>query len=132
MAGDDGSGTPKDFHECVSQDQLRQAIKQGQQVMTNTITQAITAAIKDLRLHESIERLDKRISTLTDRVVALETRPPPNEDQDVVYDVHGNTDEPATRDTRLRHRLRTNTIGMGGNRIRAPNDPYAKINTFIF
>jgi hypothetical protein len=38
MAGDDGSGTPKDFHECVSQDQLREAIEQGQQVMTNTIT----------------------------------------------------------------------------------------------
>jgi hypothetical protein len=45
--------------------------------MTNTITQAITAAIKDLRLHESIERLDKWISTLTDRVVALETHPHP-------------------------------------------------------
>jgi hypothetical protein len=75
------------------QDQLREAIEQGQQVMTNTITQAITAAIKNLRLHESIERLDKHISTLTDRVVALETRPPPNEDEDVVYDVHGKTDE---------------------------------------
>jgi hypothetical protein len=71
MAGDDGSGTPKDFHECVSQDQLREAIEQGQQVMTNTITQAITTTIKDLRIHESIEHLDKRISTLTDRVVAL-------------------------------------------------------------
>jgi hypothetical protein len=131
MAGDDGSGTTKDFHECVSQDQLREAIEQGQQVMTNTITQAITAAIKDLRLHESIERLDKRISTLTDRVVALETHPPPNEDEDVVYDVHGNTDEAATRDTRLRHRLRTNTIGMSGNHNRAPNDPYAKIKCSI-
>jgi hypothetical protein len=55
MATDEGSGTPKDFHECVSQDQLREAIEQGQQVMTNIITQAITAAIKDLRLHESID-----------------------------------------------------------------------------
>ena len=90
MAGDDGSGTPKDFNECVSQDQLREAIAQGQEVMTQTITQAITTAIKDLRLHESLERLDKRISTLTDRVVALETCPPPNEDED--------KDEAATRD----------------------------------
>jgi hypothetical protein len=98
MAGDDGCGTPKDFHKCVSQDQLREAVKQGQQVMTNTITQAITAAIKDLRLHESIECLDKWISILTDRVVALETHPPPNEDEDVVYDFHGNIDEAATRD----------------------------------
>jgi hypothetical protein len=115
----------------VSQDQLREAIKQGQQLMTNTITQAITTAIKDLRLHESIERLDKRISTLTDRVVALETRPPPNEDEDVVYDVHGNTNEAATRDARLRCRLRTNTIGMGGNRNHATDDPYAKIKFSI-
>jgi hypothetical protein len=69
--------------------------------MTNTITQAIATAIKDLRLHESIERLDKWISTLTDRVVALENHPPPNEDEDIVYDVHGNTNEAATRDARF-------------------------------
>jgi hypothetical protein len=131
MAGDDGCGTPKDFDECVSQDQLRVAIEQGQQVMTNTITQAITAAIKDLRLHESIERLDKWISTLTDRVVALETCPPPNKDEDVVYGVDGNTDEAATRHVRLRRHLRTNTIGMGGNHNRAPDDPYAKIKFSI-
>jgi hypothetical protein len=99
--------------------------------MINTITQAITAAIKDLRLHESIERLDKRISTLTDRVVALETRPPPNEDEDVVFDVHGNTDEVATRDARLRCRLRTNTVGLGGNHNHAPDDTYAKIKFSI-
>jgi hypothetical protein len=129
MVGDDGCGTPKDIHECVSQDQLREAIEQGQQVMTNTITQAITAAIKDLRIHESIERLDKRISTLTDRVVVLETRP--NEDEDVVYDVHGNIDEAATRDARLRRHRCTNTIGMGGNHNRAPDDPYAKIKFSI-
>jgi hypothetical protein len=57
----------------------------------------------------------------------LETRPPPNEDEDVVYDVHGNTDEAATRDARLRRLLCTNTIGMGGNRNHAPGDPYAKV-----
>jgi hypothetical protein len=34
MASEDGCGTPKDFHECVSQDQLREAIEQGQQLMT--------------------------------------------------------------------------------------------------
>jgi hypothetical protein len=131
MAGDDGSGTPKDFHECVSQDQLHEAIEQGRQVTTNTITQAITTAIKDLRLHESIERLDKWISTLTNRVVALETCPPPNEDEDVVYDVHGNTNKAAIRDARLRRRLRTSTIGMGGNRNRDPDDPCAKIKFSI-
>jgi hypothetical protein len=64
-------------------------------------------------------------------VVALETRPPPNEDEDVVYDVHGNIDEAATRDTRLRRCLRTNTIGMGGNCNHAPDDPYAKIKFSI-
>jgi hypothetical protein len=99
--------------------------------MTNTITQAITATIKDLRLHESIERLGKRISTLTDRVVALETCPPPNEDEDVAYDVYGNIDEAATKDTQLQRRLCTNTIGMGGTHNHAPDDPYAKIKFSI-
>jgi hypothetical protein len=49
----------------------------------------------------------------------------------MVYDVHGNIDEAATRDARLRRRLRTNTIGMGGNRNRALDDPYAKIKFSI-
>jgi hypothetical protein len=64
-------------------------------------------------------------------VVALETRPPPNEDEDVAYDVHGNIDEAATKDARLQRRLRTNTIGMGGNPNHAPNDPCAKIKFSI-
>jgi hypothetical protein len=54
----------------------------------------------------------------------LETPPPPNEDEDVVYDVLGNTNEAATRDARLLCCLRTNTIGMGGNRNRAPDEGY--------
>ena len=104
MSGDDGSTTPKDFNECVSQAQLREALEQGQQTMTEAITRSITAAIKDLRINESFERLDKRISTLTDRVLALETRS--KEEDDVVYDARGNIDEAATRDARLRRRLR--------------------------
>jgi hypothetical protein len=129
MPGNDGSSTPKDFNKCVSQDQLREAIEQGQKVMTDTITQALTAAIKDLKLPETIERLDKRISTLTDRVVALETCPPSSDDEEVVYDVHGNIDEAATKDKRLRRRLRNNTRGMGG--IRPHDDPYAKVKFTI-
>ena len=68
MSGDDGSTTPKDFNECVSHDQLREAIENGQKVMTETITQAVTAAIRDLKLPKTIEWVDRRISTLTDWV----------------------------------------------------------------
>ena len=32
MPGDDGSGTSKDFNECVTQDQLREAIEQGKEM----------------------------------------------------------------------------------------------------
>ena len=135
MTGHDGSGTPKDINERVSQDQLREAIEQGQDKMINTINQAInnaiTTAIADLRLPDSLERLDKRISTLDDRVMILETRPPPHNEDDVVYDAYGNKDEAATREAQLRRRLRTNTVGMGGNHNRAPDDPYAKIKFSI-
>ena len=55
MEGDKGNGTPKDFNECVSHDQLREAIENGQKVMTETITQAVTAAIRDLNARLSAD-----------------------------------------------------------------------------
>ena len=56
-----------------------------------------------------------------------------------MFDEHGNYDEAATRDLRLRRRLRQNTEGMGfgaprrhqGNNNRVPDDPYAKIKFTI-
>ena len=95
-----------------------------------------------------MERLDKRISTLTDKVTELETLVAVNNDvsdsntyglllEDMAYDVNGNIDRAAFRQARLRRSLRRNTIGMGGvhhhqgNNHRVPDDPYAKIKFTI-
>jgi len=133
MAGDDGSGghTPKDFNECVSQEQLDDAKRE----MHEVVTKAVTEAIIGLKLGEII-------STVTDRIDALETRQQHNQDEDMVYDDQGNIDEAATREARLRRRLRRNTQGMGGthnhnhnhqqgNQNRVPDDPYAKVKFTI-
>ena len=143
MAGDDAN-TPKDFNECVSQGQLQAVIDNAQKDMKEAVTKAITDAIIELKLGEIVERVDKRVSTLTDRVAALETRQPTNEDdasnigghpEDVVYNAHGNVNQAATRQAWLRRRLRTNTIGMcggaPGSHTCAPDDPYAKIKFTI-
>ena len=142
MAGDDGSGghTPKDFNECVSQEQLDDAKREMQEV----VTKAVTEAIIGLKLGEIIERVDRWISTLTDRIDVLEARQQNNQDEDMVYDDQGNIDEAATREARLRHRLHRNTQGMGGthnhnhnhnhqqgNQNRVPDDPYAKVKFTI-
>ena len=81
MAGDDGSGghTPKDFNECVSQEQLDDAKREMQEV----VTKAVTEAIIGLKLGEIIERVDRRISTLTDRIDVLEARQQNNQDEDM-------------------------------------------------
>ena len=88
MAGDDGSGghTPKDFNECVRQEQLDDAKREMQEV----VTKAVTEAIIGLKLGEIIERVDRRISTLTDRIDVLEARQQNNQDEDMVYDDQGN------------------------------------------
>ena len=72
IAGDDGSGghTPKDFDECVSQEQLHDANKEMQEVFTMAVTEAIIG----LKLGDIIERVDRRISMLTDRINVLEAR----------------------------------------------------------
>ena len=83
MAGDDGSGghTPKDFNECVSQEQLDDAKREMQEVVTKAITEAIIA----FKLGEIIERVDRRISTLTDKIDVLEARQQNNQDVDLVW-----------------------------------------------
>jgi hypothetical protein len=50
-----------------------------------------------------------------------------------VYDAHGNIDQVATRQARLRCHLRNNTTGLGGtgNRNRVPDDHYANIKFTI-
>ena len=64
MAGGDqtGDNSPKDFNECVSQEQLQAAVENAQKRMN----EAVTNALIELNIGNSMERLDKRISTLTE------------------------------------------------------------------
>jgi hypothetical protein len=118
MPGDDGSNTPKDFNECVSQEQLQFVVDNAQKDMKETVIKVITDAFNELKLGDIIERLDRGVSMLADRVAALETRQPTYEDighpEDEVYDAHGNADHVATRQAQLRCRLCNNTTDMGG------------------
>jgi hypothetical protein len=100
MPGDDGNSTPKDFNECVSQEQLQSAVDNAQKDMKETVIKAVTNAFIELKLSDIIERLYKRVSTLADRIAALETRQLTFEDtghpKNEVYDAHGNIDHVAT------------------------------------
>ena len=110
--------------------------------MNEAIRKAITDALIELNIGNSMERLDKRISTLTDKVTELETFMAVNNDvsgsntdgllpEDTVYDANGNIDRAAFRQARLRQCLRRNTTGIGGvhhhqgNDHCVPDDPYA-------
>ena len=105
MAGDDqtGDNNPKDFNECVSQEQLQAAIDNAQKRMNEAIRKAVIDALIELNIGNSMERLDKRISTLTDKVTELETLVAVNNDvsgsntdglllEDTVHDATRNID----------------------------------------
>jgi hypothetical protein len=148
MAGDEQTryNNPKGFNECVSQEQLQAIVEDAQKMMNGAIRKAVTDALLELNIGNSMNRLDKRISTLTDKVTELETFVAGNNDvfgsntdgQDTVYDANGNIGRAAFRQERLRQCLRSNTIGMGGvhhhcqgNNHHVPDDPYAKIKFTI-
>ena len=71
MVGDDQTrdNNLKDFNECVHQEQLQAAVENAQKRMN----EAVTNALIELNIGNGMERLDKRISTLTDKVTELET-----------------------------------------------------------
>ena len=106
MAGGDQTKdkSPKDFNECVGREQLQAAIENAQKRMNEAIRKAITDALIELNIGNSMERLDKRISTLTDKVNELETLVAVNNNdvsgsntdglllEDTVYDANGNID----------------------------------------
>nr|AAN09859.1 putative polyprotein [Oryza sativa Japonica Group] len=134
-SGNEGDKSPQDFADCVSQEQPQKDIMEA-------VAKSVQDAFTKIGFLNHMERLDKRISTLTDWVTALET--PSNEEvvsgdddahpEDTVYDSSGYIDAPATRQARLRRRLRTNRTGMGGTRHQQGNDnnhvaddPYAKV-----
>ena len=101
MAGGDqtGDNSPKDFNECVSQEQLQATIDNDQKRMN----EAITDTLIELNIGNNMERLNKWISTLTDKVTELETLVVVNNDvsssntdgllpEDTVHDATGNID----------------------------------------
>ena len=61
MVGDDqtGDNNPKDFNECVSQEQLQAAVENAQKRMNEAIRKAITDALIELNIGNNMERLDK-------------------------------------------------------------------------
>jgi hypothetical protein len=135
--------SPIDFNECVSQGQLQGAISKAMEGVNEHITKLVTDAIAKLNLGNigrTLERLDKRLSTLTRKVEGMETRLPSvnnnnnndtNNDEDpIIYDANGNVDERATMEQRLHRRLHHNRQRMRGNNNhggRANDDPFARV-----
>ena len=105
MVGGDqtGDNRHKDFNESVSQEQLQAAIENAQNRMNEAIRKAVTDLLIELNFGNSMERLDKRISTQTNKVTELETLVAVNNDVYVrqhrwslarrhVHDATGNID----------------------------------------
>ena len=99
-----GDNNPKGFNECVSQEQLQVIVEDAQKRMNEAIRKAVTDALIKLNIGNNMERLDKRISTLTDKVTELETLVAVNNNdvsgsntngllpEDTVHDATGNID----------------------------------------
>ena len=106
MAGGDqtGDNNPKGFNECVNQEQLQAVVEGAQKRMNEAIRKAVTDTLIELNIGNSMERLDKRISTLTDKVTELGTLVVVNNNdisgsntdgllpEDTVHDAIGNID----------------------------------------
>ena len=95
--------SPKDFNECVSQVQLQAAVENTEKRMIEAIRKAVTDALIELNIDNSMERLDKQSSMLTNKVAELETLVAVNNDvfgsntdgllpEDMVHDATGNID----------------------------------------
>ena len=108
MVGGDqtGDNNPKGFNECVSQDELQAIVEDAQKWMNEAVRKAVTNMLIELNIGNSLERLDKRISMLTDKVTELETFVAGNNDvsgsntdgllpEDTVYDANENIDRAA-------------------------------------
>ena len=113
------------------------------------MNEAITDTLIELNIGNNMERLDKRISTLTDKVTELETLVAVNNNdvfgsntngllpEDTVHDAVGNLDRAAFQQARLWRLLRRNMTGMGGvhhhqgNNHHIPDDPYATSRTKV-
>ena len=105
MAGGEQTtdNNPKGFSECVSQEQLQAIVEDAQKRMNEAVRKTVTDALIELNIGNSMERLDKRISTLTNKVTELETLVAVNNDVSMrqhrwslarrhVHDATGNID----------------------------------------
>jgi hypothetical protein len=125
MAGDDDdieAVIPTEFADCVSRKDLEATCKRMEEKMDETVHKSIHDALITMDLGTVLDRLEKRMTELVNRVAMLETRPPqqqpllpqqqppPRHQQpppraflldDAVVDAHGNYDEVATRDAHL-------------------------------
>jgi len=109
-----GDNNPKGFIECVSQEQLQAVVEDAQKWMNDAVGKAVTDTLMELNIGNSLVRLDKRISTLTNKVTDLETLVVVNNNdvsgintdgllpEDTVHDAIGNLDRAAFRQSRLR------------------------------
>ena len=70
MAGGEQTrdNNPKGFNECVSQEQLQDVVEDDQKRMNEAVRKAVTNALIELNIGNSMQRLDRRIFTLTDKV----------------------------------------------------------------
>ena len=52
-----GDNSPKDFNECVSQEQLQVVVEDVQKRMNEAVRKAVTDALIELNIGNSMERL---------------------------------------------------------------------------
>ena len=81
MAGEDNDDAqiPTDFSECVSREELEAANKLMMERMDETVHKSVHDALIAMELGKTYERVDRRLSDIIDRIAALETRPPPQQ-----------------------------------------------------
>jgi hypothetical protein len=106
---------PTKFADCVSHEDLEATCKHMEEKMDETVHKSVHDVIITMDLGTILDRLDKRMTELVNRVATLEThapqqqpllpqqQPPPRAFllDDAVVNAHGNYDEAATRDGRL-------------------------------
>jgi hypothetical protein len=79
MVGDDDkieAVIPTEFVDCVSREDLEATCKRMEEKMDETVHKSIHDALITMDLGTILDRLEKWMTELVDRVATLETRPP--------------------------------------------------------
>ena len=77
--GEDEARIPTDFNECVSREELEAANKLMLEKMDEMVHKSVHDAIIAMELGKTYERVDRRLSDIIDRIAALETCSPPQQ-----------------------------------------------------